>query len=70
MPNSCDSRTGDGGGGRRDRAPIKAGDELDPVEAMRRGVAPVGKKRFLSEGDYDLIEDDDPALVEVGDPRG
>ena len=53
---------GGGGGGRGRGAPIKAGDELDPVEAMRRGVAPVGKKRFLSEGDYELIEDDDPAL--------
>ena len=52
---------GEGGGGRRGNAPIRAGDEVDPVEAMRKGTADPRNQRFASGGDYELVEDDEPA---------
>ena len=52
---------GEGGGGRRGNAPIRAGDEVDPVEAMRKGTADPRNQRFASGGDYELVDDDEPA---------
>ena len=49
---------GEGGGGRRGNAPIRAGDEVDPVEAMRKGTADPRNQRFASGGDYELVEDE------------
>ena len=65
---------GEGGGGRRGNAPIRAGDEVDPVEAMRKGTADPRNQRFASGGDYELVEDEPapaPVAVEpVGRGRG
>ena len=49
---------GGGEGGRRGNAPIRAGDEVDPVEAMRKGTADPRNQRFASGGDYELVEDE------------
>ena len=65
---------GEGGGGRRGNAPIRAGDEVDPVEAMRKGTADPRNQRFASGGDYELVEDEPapppPAAEPIGRGRG
>ena len=66
-----------GGPGGRGRDKIVAGDELDPMEAQRRGLAPQSQ-RFASGGDYALVEEDrappppppDAPLPPMGRGRG
>ena len=65
------------GPGGRGRDKIVAGDELDPMEAQRRGLAPQSQ-RFASGGDYALVEEDrappppppDAPLPPMGRGRG
>ena len=63
---------GEGGGGRRGNAPIRAGDEVDPVEAMRKGTADPRNQRFASGGDYELVDDEPapPPAEPIGRGRG
>ena len=61
---------GDGGGGRRGNAPIRAGDEVDPVEAMRKGTADPRNQRFASGGDYELVEDEPMPAPVTAEPIG
>ena len=61
---------GEGGGGRRGNAPIRAGDEVDPVEAMRKGTADPRNQRFASGGDYELVEDEPAPPPVAAEPIG
>lgn len=60
-----------GGEKRRGNAPLKAGDEIDPMTA--KGQADPRNRRFASGGDYDLIEDEPappPVAAEPVEPVG